>query len=64
MGRRNWAVDKIELTCDFGCRTAFACRDHNKKLHDRVVDGRAARLNDEDILLADTIEDLDARLAL
>lgn len=53
-----------ELTCYFCGRAAFAGRDHDEQLHDGVVDGGTARLDDKDILLSDTGEDLNACLAL
>lgn len=52
------------LTSDLGGRASFAGRDHDKQLHDGVVDFGAARLYNEDILLTDAVGNLDARLAL
>lgn len=51
-------------TGNFGSRAAFAGRDHDEQLHDGVIDPWATGLDDEDILLPDTLEDLDTRLAL
>lgn len=53
-----------ELTGYLGGRAAFAGRDHDEQLHDCVIDGGTAGLDDEDILLSNTVEDLDACLAL
>lgn len=53
-----------ELTGYLGGRAAFAGRDHDEQLHDCVIDGGTAGLDDEDIFLSDTVEDLDACLAL
>lgn len=53
-----------KLTGYLGSRAAFAGRDHDEQLHDGVVDCGTAGLDDEDILLSDTGEDLDACLAL
>jgi hypothetical protein len=33
--------------------------DHDQELHDRLVDGMARRLDEEDVLLADVVENLD-----
>ena len=33
--------------------------DHDQQLHDRLVDRVAGRLDEEDVLLADVVEDLD-----
>lgn len=53
-----------QRTGDFVSRTAFARRDKNQELHDAIIDLRTARLDDEDILLSNAGEDLDARLSL
>lgn len=53
-----------KYTGNFGSRAAFAGRDHDEQLHDGVIDPWATGLDDEDILLPDTLEDLDTRLAL
>ena len=51
-------------TSDLAGRTSLASRDHDQKLHNRVVDLGAAGLNDEDILLTDAGKDPDARLSV
>lgn len=52
------------LTSDLGGRASFAGRDHNQQFHNGIIDLGTAGLHNEDILLSDTIEHLDARLAL
>jgi predicted Abi (CAAX) family protease len=56
--------DGEQRTGDLVSRTAFARRDKNQELHDAIIDLRTARLDNEDILLSNAGEDLDARLAL
>jgi hypothetical protein len=51
-------------TGDFVSRTPFARRDKDQELHDAIIYLRASRLDHEDVLLSNTGEDLDARLAL
>lgn len=57
-------VEHARRTSDLVGRAAFAGIDHDQKLHDGVVDLGTPRLNDEDILLAHTGQDPNARLAL
>lgn len=56
--------DLGQRTGDFVSRAPFARRDKNQELHDAIIYLRAARLNDEDVLLSNAGEDFDARLAL
>lgn len=51
-------------TGDLVGRSSFACRDHNKQLHDGVIDGRTTGLDDEDILITDTGQDANTSFAL
>ena len=51
-------------TGDLVGRAAIAGGYHDQQLHDGVVDGGTARLDNEDIFLADAREDADAGLAL
>lgn len=55
---------KPQLTGNLVGGTSLARRDHNKQLHDSVIDGRTAGLDDEDIFIANTSEDTNTGFAL
>lgn len=51
-------------TSNLGSGATFAGTNHDEQFHDRVVDSGAAGLYNEDVLFSNTVEDLNARLAL
>lgn len=73
IGQDSWAAVSRELahsmgrlrhTCDLVGRATFTGTDHDEQFHDGVVDAGAPRLNDENVLLANTRQDAYARLTL
>ncbi len=57
-------VKRMAHTGNLISRASLASRDHNEQFHDSIVDLGAARLNDEDVLLADAGEDANAGFAI
>ena len=50
--------------CDTPRRRSLACRDKDKKFHERIVHIARSRLEDEDVFLPNRLGDFDRRLAV